>query len=57
MTKPSFMDDLREIKKSWRDPEFRRGFLSGFGPAFLKSFLIYGIIGLIVGYELSRWLG
>jgi len=57
MSKPSLIDDLREIKAGWHDPAFRRGFMSGFIPAFIRSFLIYAVIGLMVGYALSRLIG
>ena len=52
--KPTLFDDFREVKENWHDPEYRRGFVIGFGPAFLKGFLICGFMGLLIGYALSR---
>ncbi len=57
MSEPSLMDDLRDLRANWHDPAYRRGFFVGFIPAFIRSFLIYGIVGLVVGYSLSRMFG
>ena len=48
MKEPSFWEDLREVRAEWHDPEFRRGFISGFAPAFIRSFLTSALIGFIV---------
>jgi len=56
MRKPSIMDDLLEIKKEWRDPDYRRGFIAAFIPALLKNFLLCGALGLIGGYALASLL-
>lgn len=57
MTKPSLKDDFREIGKSWHDPDFRRGFISAAIPAFIRSFVIYVMLGVSIGYALGRLLG
>ncbi|MGH6616097.1 hypothetical protein [Sphingomonas sp.] len=56
MKKPTLFDDLREIKEGWHDPAFRKGFISSFWPAFLKSFLLNGFAGVLIGYTIARLL-
>lgn len=54
MKEPTFLEDLREVRENWHDPEYRQGFLSAFWPAFLKRFLPNVLIGVLAGYALSR---
>jgi hypothetical protein len=48
MEKTSFIEDLREVKENWHDPEFRRDFLTGFASTFIPRFLMWFVVGLLV---------
>lgn len=44
--KPPFLEEVRELRGGWRDPEFRRGFISAFWSAFWKKFIMSFLLTL-----------
>ena len=48
MKESGFIDDLREIKENWHDPEWRKGFWIGGLNAFIRTFIVSFVAALFV---------
>jgi hypothetical protein len=53
MKEPPLWEDIQDVRENWHDPEYRRGFFIGLASTIWRL-PVYGLIGLAVGYGLSR---
>jgi hypothetical protein len=48
MKRPSFIDDIQDVRLNWRDADYKAGFIRGFASTFIPRFFVSFFVGFLV---------